>query len=391
MEFLKGVKIGPNLSVVYPSNEYVKKILRDSGMTLEEIKTHKDFQKIVNHMVTRCPNVYASRDQNAFLVIDRSRMISDFTNGYITDIERDERYPIVSNEMINGTRYIGIQGWLLPKELDIVFKKGGMETLTRDPRMALLKSMSPLDIINSCATDKEFAKLCNQTGVFETLMKIHHPKVKYSGNARHVFNILTKRKGMKFGFNIVTEKLSEKLHIPRVKDNKVYLISENNERPYRERIKLNITEYPKHLYILFFRDILNGGYFKGFSTRKELVDFAINKIRKNLKFLVRDWEKDFNFHKRYIDTHYNLNGDFEYQDYEDKVAEIVSEGAWQKGKESELLSNDNFDTWLKTNYYDKISEIFNGELNQQLMQQDEYFSPISSDWFIITKVDVIRE
>ena len=116
-EFLEGVDVNPNTTIIYPINDVLNGIEELLGMTINELKETELFQEILDTSVTRCPNVYASRSQNAFLTINRKRYIANFEKGYITDIDRDSNMKIDSNAMIDGTRYIGIEGIMIPNSI----------------------------------------------------------------------------------------------------------------------------------------------------------------------------------------------------------------------------------------------------------------------------------
>ncbi len=127
-KFLNGVDIQSNLhlnpgsrvSIIYPVDEVLDSAEDLLGMLIIDLKKTELFQDIMNTSVTRCPNVYASRSQNAFLTVNRKRYIADFEEGCITDIERQSKMKIVSNVMVDGIRYIGIEGIMIPDS--VVYK-----------------------------------------------------------------------------------------------------------------------------------------------------------------------------------------------------------------------------------------------------------------------------
>ena len=113
MEFLKGVDLqslypDQRISIIYPSNSEIKSIEKLFQCSLCQLQKEDMYKILLNHMVTRCPNVYANRSQNAFLSIDRHRYIADFESNTITDIERNYTCKIMTNKMINGIRYIEV-------------------------------------------------------------------------------------------------------------------------------------------------------------------------------------------------------------------------------------------------------------------------------------------
>tara|TARA_R110001599_G_scaffold302056_2_gene507743 strand:+ start:32199 stop:33359 length:1161 start_codon:yes stop_codon:yes gene_type:complete len=382
MRFLEGVLIGKGLSVVYPTNAFIPEWERKHGTTIDEMKNHQDFQEIIDHMVTRCPNVYASRDQNAFLTIDRSRMISNFTEGYITDIERNERYQIVSNEMMNGIRYIGIQGILLPKKFDTIFKKGGMEKIKRDPLIVVLNQMKPFDIIQSCKTDSTFAKLCRTPGLFESLMQKHYPGVSYIGGARNAFNRYTKSRGILYGYDYDKKQIqftTKKSTSKSVKNNRLQLIDVKDADKYDSVYMHRKLDYPEKGFVVILKSGLGPQFNSIYENRIQAVKFAIYLIRKGIRGMVRlKFSKDYDFH-------YDFNSDetmnMSDKEVEDFIVKQVKKNPWKN--EAELIPTDSFMSWLEKN---DLAYIYDERIYDIYMKENSDVIPLLNTWVTISEV-----
>tara|TARA_R110001632_G_scaffold200941_5_gene323675 strand:+ start:1505 stop:2449 length:945 start_codon:yes stop_codon:yes gene_type:complete len=114
MELIQGFKLFKKTTIIYPDESVLSRIEDKFGKTIDEIKEHSSYRKLILGFVTNSSDVF-NGESVSFSTKDGNKYSINFDENLIYN-ENDVKFKILSNEIKKNVRFISIRGIIATTE-----------------------------------------------------------------------------------------------------------------------------------------------------------------------------------------------------------------------------------------------------------------------------------